>query len=194
MPAPSRRRTFCFVHAHPDDESITTGGLILRAREHGYRVVLITCTLGEEGEIHNMDEAAVRPRLAQVRLVELQRACRILGVDRLALLGYRDSGMAGAPSNAHRTSFHRASPVEAAGRVAAILREERPQVVVSYMADGTYGHPDHVKAHAATADALALLGEERWRPAAVLLAGGSPQRRGTPDRGRREARWWRARA
>jgi N-acetyl-1-D-myo-inositol-2-amino-2-deoxy-alpha-D-glucopyranoside deacetylase len=159
------RPTICLVHAHPDDESITTGGVIARAKRAGHRVVLVTCTLGEEGEIHNLDEAAARPRLAEIRARELRRACAILGVDRLELLGYRDSGMAGAPANNHPASFHAAPLEAAAARVAQLLRAERPAVVVTYTPDGTYGHPDHVKAHRVTVAALDLLHrEDGWRP------------------------------
>jgi LmbE family N-acetylglucosaminyl deacetylase len=157
--------TLCLVHAHPDDESITTGGVILRAKDAGRRVVVVTCTAGEEGEIHNLDPAWARPRLAEVREEELRRACAILGVDRLELLGYRDSGMAGTGANRHPRSFHRAPLCEAVARLGALLREERPRVVVSYTPDGTYGHPDHVKAHRVTAAALHVLGLEGWRPA-----------------------------
>jgi len=157
--------TLFLVHAHPDDEAIATGGVMMRAHARGHRVVLVTCTRGEEGEIHNMDEASVRPRLAEVRTEELGRACRILGVDRQEFLGFRDSGMAGTPANDHPASFHRAPLERAAGRLAELLREERPEVVVTYTPDGTYGHPDHVKAHRTTVAALDLLEAEGWRPA-----------------------------
>ncbi len=157
--------TLLLVHAHPDDEAIATGGIMVRAHGEGRRVVLVTCTRGEEGEIHNMDATATRPRLAEVRTRELERACAVLGVDRLALLGYRDSGMAGTPANDDPASFHRAPLLEAAQRLAGILRQERPDVVVTYGADGIYGHPDHVKAHHVTVAALDLLDAEGWRPA-----------------------------
>lgn len=159
------RATLCLIHAHPDDESITTGGVMMRAKEAGHRVVLVTCTGGEEGEIHNLDPAAARPRLAEIRAGELRQACEILGVDRLELMGYRDSGMAGAPANDHPASFHRAPLIGAAARLAQVLREERPEVVVTYTPDGTYGHPDHVKAHGVTVAALDLLRGEGWQPA-----------------------------
>src|SRR5580692_11374896 len=81
--------TLLLVHAHPDDECIATGGVMLRAHHEGIRVVLLTATRGEEGDIHNMDAAAVRPRLAEVRTEELMRSCAILGVDRQEFLGYR---------------------------------------------------------------------------------------------------------
>src|SRR5437588_11410592 len=114
--------TLLLVHAHPDDECIATGGVMLRAHQHGHRVVLVTATRGEEGEIHNMDEASTRPRLAEVRTEELRRSCEILGVDRQEFLGYRDSGMAGTPSNEHPGSFHTAPLAQAAERLAALLR------------------------------------------------------------------------
>ena len=157
--------TLLLVHAHPDDEAISTGGVMRRAHEEGRRVVLLTATRGEEGEIHNMDEASVRPRLGEVRTEELRRACEILGVDRQEFLGYRDSGMIGTPANENPVSFHRAHTREAAERIAAVMREERPDVVVTYGADGIYGHPDHVKAHHATVAALDLLELEGWQPA-----------------------------
>jgi LmbE family N-acetylglucosaminyl deacetylase len=161
--------TLLLVHAHPDDECISTGGVMMRAHEDGHRVVLVTATRGEEGEIHNMDEAEVRPRLADVRTLELRRSCEILGVDRLEFLGYRDSGMAGTPANDDPRSFHAALLAEAAERLAVLLREERPDVVVTYTPDGTYGHPDHIKANHATIAALDLLEREGWRPAKFYL-------------------------
>ena len=161
--------TLLLVHAHPDDESIATGGVILRAHHEGARVVLLTATRGEEGDIHNMDAAAVRPRLGEVRTEELQRSCAILGVDRQEFLGYRDSGMSGAPSNNDPRAFDAAPLDEAAARVAAVIREERPDVVVTYTPDGTYWHLDHVKAHQATVAALDLLEAEGWSPAKFYL-------------------------
>jgi N-acetyl-1-D-myo-inositol-2-amino-2-deoxy-alpha-D-glucopyranoside deacetylase len=161
--------TLFLVHAHPDDEAIATGGVMMRAQAAGHRVVLVTCTRGEEGEIYNMDEAAARPRLGEIRTEELRRACEILGVDRQEFLNYRDSGMAGRPSNQEPASFHMAPLEEAAGRLAALLVEERPEVVVTYTPDGTYGHPDHVKAHHTTVAALDLLAGEGWQPARFYL-------------------------
>jgi N-acetyl-1-D-myo-inositol-2-amino-2-deoxy-alpha-D-glucopyranoside deacetylase len=156
--------TLLLVHAHPDDEAISTGGAMMKAKADGHRVVLVTSTRGEAGEIYNMDEQATRPRLGEVRTKELESAARILGVDRVEFLGYRDSGMVGTPENDDPRSFHQASLDEAAAKLAAILREERPDVVVTYDADGTYGHPDHIKAHHVTNAALDLLEKEGWRP------------------------------
>jgi LmbE family N-acetylglucosaminyl deacetylase len=161
--------TLLLVHAHPDDESILTGGVILHAHRDGHRVVLVTATRGEEGDAHNMDGADAIPRLAEIRTAELLAACVILGVDRQEFLGYRDSGMTGATGNAHPNSFEIAPLREAADRVAIILREERPEVVVTYTADGTYDNPDHRKAHAATFAALETLAAEGWAPRKLYL-------------------------
>jgi N-acetyl-1-D-myo-inositol-2-amino-2-deoxy-alpha-D-glucopyranoside deacetylase len=156
--------TLLLVHAHPDDEAISTGGAMMKARADGHRVVLVTATRGEAGEIHNMDPESTRPRLGEVRTTELENAARILGVNRGEFLGYRDSGMVGTADNEDPRSFHQAPLGEAAARLAAILREERPNVVVTYAEDGTYGHPDHIKAHHTTNAALDLLEKEGWRP------------------------------
>ena len=156
--------TLLLVHAHPDDEAIMTGGVIQKAHAEGHRVVLVTSTRGEVGEIHNMDEAENRPKLGEVRTAELAAATRILGVDRQAFLDYRDSGMAGTGDNENPDSFHQAPVDQAAERLAAILREERPDVVVTYDPTGTYFHPDHIKAHQATTAALDLLKKEGWEP------------------------------
>ena len=152
--------TLLLVHAHPDDESISTGGVMMKAKAHGHRVVLVTATRGEAGEIYNMDEATSRPRLGEIRTKELQAADEILGVDRQEFLGYRDSGMVDTADNKDPRSFHQARLDEAAGRLAVILREERPAVVVTYADDGVYGHPDHIKAHQVTDAALDMLERE----------------------------------
>jgi len=156
--------TLLLVHAHPDDESVSTGGAMMKARADGHRVVVVTATRGEAGEIYNMDAEATRPHLGEVRTKELETAARILGVNRGELLDYRDSGMAGTADNDAPTSFHQAPLEEAAAKVAAIMREEKPDVVVTYDQDGTYGHPDHIKAHYVTNAALDLLEKEGWRP------------------------------
>ena len=158
--------TLLLVHAHPDDEAISTGGAMMKAAADGHRVVLVTATRGEAGEIHNMEEAASRPRLGEIRTQELENASRILGVSRGEFLGYRDSGMVGTPENDDQRSFHQAAVDEAAQRLAAILREEKPDVVVTYAEDGVYGHPDHIKAHFVTNAALdqLLRASDSWTP------------------------------
>lgn len=152
--------TLLLVHAHPDDESISTGGVMMKAKAHGHRVVLVTATRGEAGEIYNMDEAESRPRLGEIRTEELRAADEILGVDRQEFLGYRDSGMVDTPDNKDPRSFHQAKLEEAAERLAVFLREERPDIVVTYADDGVYGHPDHIKAHHVTNAALDIVERE----------------------------------
>jgi len=170
---PTSLTTLLLVHAHPDDESILTGGVMARAHSDGHRVVLVTATRGEEGEISLVDsapadEASARDQLAEVRTQELRQACEILGVDRSESLGYRDSGMTPRPGNDQR-SLH-ATPLGAvAGRIAALVRDERPDVMVTYSADGTYEHPDHLKTHSAVMVALDTLAAEGWQPAKVYL-------------------------
>jgi len=158
--------TLLLVHAHPDDEAISTGGVMMKAHDAGHRVVLVTATRGEAGEIHNMDEASSRPRLGEIRTKELENASRILGVSRSEFLGYRDSGMVGTAENDDPRSFHKAPLAEAAGKLAAILRDEKPDVVVTYGEDGVYGHPDHVMAHFVTTAALdqLLRAGDSWTP------------------------------
>jgi N-acetyl-1-D-myo-inositol-2-amino-2-deoxy-alpha-D-glucopyranoside deacetylase len=156
--------TLMLVHAHPDDEAISTGGVMMKAKAHGHRVVLVTATRGEVGEIYNMDEQLSRPRLGEIRTEELKAAGEILGVDRTEILGYRDSGMVNTADNKDPRSFHQARLDEAAGKVAALMRDERPDVVVTYAEDGVYGHPDHIKAHYVTNSALDLLEREGWSP------------------------------
>lgn len=153
--------TLLLVHAHPDDESISTGGVILKSKAHGHRVVLITATRGEAGPIFNMDRVKSRPRLGEIRTQELEAAGEILGLDRIEFLGYRDSGMVDTADNKDPRSFHQARLDDAAGRLAVFMREERPDVVITYAADGQYGHPDHIKAHLVTNAALDLLEGER---------------------------------
>ena len=145
--------TLVLIHAHPDDEAISTGGVIMKAKAHGHRVVLVTATRGEAGEIYNIDPTQTRPRLAVIRTEELKAAGDVLGVDRIEFLGYRDSGMVDTPDNKDPRSFHQARIDEAASRLAVFLREERPDVVVT--------------AHYVTVAALDLLQREGWSPAKV---------------------------
>lgn len=152
MSQESEPLTFMAVHAHPDDESIGTGGTFARYAAEGLRTVLVTCTRGEEGEIHDpaLDAVMDQPRLGQIREGELRAATSALGIGALYLLPYRDSGMAGTPANANVAAFVNADAIEAADRLAAIIRAARPQVVATYDPRGGYGHPDHLMAHRIT--------------------------------------------
>jgi mycothiol conjugate amidase Mca len=171
------QRTLLAVHAHPDDECITTGGILARYAAEGVRTVLVTCTDGAVGEIS--DPALASPEnLAEVRARELDQAVRILNVSRLVKLGYRDSGMAGTSDNMHPASFHQARLEEAVERVVRIMREEHPQVVVTYDERGGYGHPDHIRAHQVAVAAFEAAGDASrfasagpaWAPAKLYYA------------------------
>jgi N-acetyl-1-D-myo-inositol-2-amino-2-deoxy-alpha-D-glucopyranoside deacetylase len=145
MPAPL---TLLTVHAHPDDESISTGGIMARYAAEGVRVVCVTCTGGEHGEIvvPELDTPDNHARLAEIRAEELRRALARLGPIESRQLGYADSGMMGTPENDLPGSFWQADFDAAVERLAAIVREVRPQVVVGYNDFGGYGHPDHIRA------------------------------------------------
>lgn len=159
------------VHAHPDDEVILTGGVLLATAERGLRTGVVTCTGGEEGEIvgEGMDPDEVRPRLQEVRYAELEAALDLLGAGPPRMLGYRDSGMMGEPSNDRPDAFWRADFDEAVGRLVGHIREFRPDVLVTYDAFGGYGHPDHIQAHrvtlvAAEAAGTGVLYPDRGQP------------------------------
>ena len=154
--------TLMVVHAHPDDEVLTTGGLLMRAAEQGLRTVLVTCTGGQAGEIADPD-LATPTTLGAVRRRELRAACQVLRISRLHLLGYRDSGMAGSPDNLHPASFQHAPIGQAAARLARLIRQERPDILVTYDDNGFYGHPDHVKANQVTLAAFERA-DAAWRP------------------------------
>jgi N-acetyl-1-D-myo-inositol-2-amino-2-deoxy-alpha-D-glucopyranoside deacetylase len=151
------------VHAHPDDESLWTGGTIARYAAAGVHVTVVTCTLGEEGEIippalQNL-AASEADQLGGYRVAELRSACAALGVTDHRYLGgigrWRDSGMVGVDSNAHPRAFVQGSLDEQADALLEILKEVKPQVVVSYDEIGGYGHPDHIRAHEITMAATA---------------------------------------
>jgi len=156
--------TFLAVHAHPDDEASSSGGLYRLLADQGVRTVLVTCTNGECGDAldgakpdadhHDGDEVAA------IRAIELDNAVKILGISRLVRLGYRDSGMKGWPQNDDPESFW-ATPVDvAAAKLAETLMEERPQVIMTYNEHGFYGHPDHIQAHRITVKALEMIDYE----------------------------------
>ena len=156
-------RSLLLVHAHPDDESIGTGATMAKYAAEGARVTLVTCTLGELGEIIPPDLRHLFPEeLGQHRIVELDRACAALGVEDHRFLGgegrYRDSGMMGLPDNDDPRCFWQANVEEAADALAKIIDEVAADVIVSYDADGFYGHPDHVQAHRVTRRAHELTG------------------------------------
>jgi N-acetyl-1-D-myo-inositol-2-amino-2-deoxy-alpha-D-glucopyranoside deacetylase len=194
---PSPERSILFVHAHPDDEAIGTGATMAHYAAAGAHVTLVTCTLGEEGEIHVPALAGLVPdaadQLGGYRIAELAEACRALGVADHRFLGgagrYRDSGMMDTPANTHPRAFWGADLDEAAGALLEVIRETRPQVVVTYDPNGFYGHPDHIQAHRVATRAVELAGPEGIAPAKVywtavprsVLEAGMGQFAGTDD-------------
>ncbi|SCF13087.1 N-acetyl-1-D-myo-inositol-2-amino-2-deoxy-alpha-D-glucopyranoside deacetylase [Micromonospora mirobrigensis] len=168
-------RRLLLVHAHPDDESIGTGATMAHYAADGAHVTLVTCTLGEEGEIHvpalAQLAAAEADQLGGYRIAELAAACAELGVADHRFLGgagrYRDSGMMGMATNEHPRAFWRADLDEAAGLLVEVIREVRPQVLVTYDPNGFYGHPDHIQAHRVAMRAVELAAAEGIAPAKV---------------------------
>jgi LmbE family N-acetylglucosaminyl deacetylase len=152
--------TLVSFHAHPDDEAIACGGTMADAAARGHRVVLVSATRGEHGEV---PAGLLRPgeSLAERRTAETAEAARILGVSRVEFLGYRDSGMLGTPENDAPGCFWRADVEEAAGRLAAILVQEEAEALTIYDDHGGYGHPDHVQVHRVGVRAAALAGTGR---------------------------------
>ncbi|MEU6207524.1 N-acetyl-1-D-myo-inositol-2-amino-2-deoxy-alpha-D-glucopyranoside deacetylase, partial [Micromonospora musae] len=148
-------RRLLLVHAHPDDETIGTGSTMAHYAATGAHVTLVTCTLGEEGEIHVPALAQLAAdqadQLGGYRIAELAAACAALGVTDHRFLGgagrYRDSGMMGLATNEHPRAFWQADLDEAAGHLVEVIREVRPQVMITYDENGFYGHPDHIQAH-----------------------------------------------
>ena len=168
--------TLVLFHAHPDDESIGTGGTIAKAVKDGHRVVLVTATRGEHGEY---PEGFLAPgeTLAARREQEMADAVAVLGIDRHVFLGYQDSGMMGTPENDDPASFWQADVEEAAQRLARILEEEHADVLTVYDANGIYGHPDHIKVYEVGVRAAEIAGtpkvyettvnRTRWRERAA---------------------------
>jgi len=154
------RRTLVFFHAHPDDESIATGGTMIKAADAGHRVVLVVGTRGENGEVEEGFLGPDEP-LWQRRVQETHAAAAVLGARRVEFLDYVDSGMIGTPENEHPESFWQADVEEAARRLADILVEERADVLSIYDENGVYGHPDHIQVHRVGARAGELAGTAR---------------------------------
>ena len=156
--------TLLVVHAHPDDESISTGGVLAKYSANGYRTVLTYCTRGEAGDILNPNFVFPAPGMSitDIRAIELEKALKVLGVKAVHFLGYRDSGMAGTPENYHPQAFARADLQEATDRLVQIIRQVRPHVVVTYNEKGTYLHPDHIMANRVTLRAFQASGDQGY--------------------------------
>jgi N-acetyl-1-D-myo-inositol-2-amino-2-deoxy-alpha-D-glucopyranoside deacetylase len=157
-------RRMLLVHAHPDDETINNGVSMARYAGAGVHVTLVTCTLGEEGEVLVPELAHLAAdrddALGEHRIGELATAMEALGVRDHRFLGgpgrYRDSGMMGLPTNDRPDSFWQADIDEAAGHLVEVIREVRPQVLVTYDENGGYGHPDHIQSHRVAMRAVEL--------------------------------------
>ena len=152
--------TVVFFHAHPDDESIATGGTMAQLARDGHRTILVVATRGEHGEVPEgfLDEGEL---LRDRRVKETAASAEVLGVARHEFLGYVDSGMIGTPENEAPESFWQADVEEAAERLATILREESADVLTVYDDNGNYGHPDHIQVHRVGVRAAELAGVDR---------------------------------
>jgi LmbE family N-acetylglucosaminyl deacetylase len=152
--------TLVCLHAHPDDESIATGGTMAKAADAGHRVVLVVATRGEQGE-PQPGVLGDGEELWERRVVETHRSAEILGADRVEFLGYEDSGMMGEPTNENPNCFWQADVEQAAEKLATILREVDADVVTIYDDHGGYGHPDHIQVHRVGRRAAELAGVDR---------------------------------
>jgi N-acetyl-1-D-myo-inositol-2-amino-2-deoxy-alpha-D-glucopyranoside deacetylase len=165
-------RRLLLVHAHPDDESINNGATMALYAAAGAQVTLVTCTLGEEGEVIPDDLAHLAPdredRLGPYRAGELAAAMKELGVTDHRFIGgqgcFRDSGMMGLEQNHREGAFWSADVDEAAAHLVEVVRSVRPQVLVTYDPDGGYGHPDHIQTHRVAMRAAVLAAEPGFRP------------------------------
>lgn len=155
------------VHAHPDDEASKGASTVAKYKAEGVHTTLVCCTGGEAGDILNpaMDTPEVRARIDEVRRDELALAARIIGYDRVAMLGYRDSGMPDTPENEDARCFAKADFDEAVGRLVEVIRAERPQVIITYADDQEgYPHPDHLQVHDISLPAFEAAGDAEAFP------------------------------
>lgn len=165
------------VHAHPDDEASKGAPTLAKYHAEGVRTVLVCCTGGEEGELqnpalrepgqpfHDLLPEQEKLLLAELRPLELARSAAIIGFDEVVMMGYRDSGMIDSEPNKHPDCFHMAPLDEAVGRLVAVIRRERPQVIITYSDDHSgYPHPDHVKVHDISGPAFERAGDPAWYP------------------------------
>lgn len=167
------------IHAHPDDEASKGAPTVARYFDEGVRTVLVCCTGGEEGDLqnpalrepgqpfHNLTPEEERALMAEIRPRELAASVEAIGFSALHWLGYRDSGMAGSDPNNHPDCFHMADLDEATGRLVALIRAERPQVILTYNDDQAgYPHPDHLRVHDTSVLAFERAGDPAWYPEA----------------------------
>lgn len=150
--------TIMAVHAHPDDECTSTGGILAKYAAEGCTTIVVTCTNGELGDL----PGGIKPgqdghdhnEVVRIRRAELERSCEILNITHVEMLGYRDSGMSDWDYKDHPDAFAVVAPDIAAARLAQLFERYRPDVVISYEDDGLYDHPDHVQASRVTMAAV----------------------------------------
>jgi mycothiol S-conjugate amidase len=155
------------VHAHPDDEASKGAPTLAKYAAEGVRTTLVCCTGGEEGDIHNpaMERPEVRAHLPEIRDDELARSAAVIGFGEVVKLGYRDSGMPDTEANANLAAFANADFDEATGRLVAVLRRTRPQVLLTYNDDQKmYPHPDHLRVHDISVAAFDRAADPAWYP------------------------------
>jgi mycothiol S-conjugate amidase len=175
----SERLTLLSVHAHPDDEASKGAPTVARYHAAGVHAVLVCCTGGEEGELqnpalreegqalHGLSPEDEKATVASMRSAELAASAAVIGFDEVVMLGYRDSGMPDSDANHHPESFHQADIDEATGRLVAIIRRTKPQVVITYGDDQRgYPHPDHLRVHDISVLAFERAGDAEWYPEA----------------------------
>ena len=171
----AERLSLLQVHAHPDDEASKGAGTTAKYAAEGVHNVLVCCTGGEAGDILNpaVEHPGSPEAMYELRMAELAESVCVLGYDSLHMLGYRDSGMADSEDNARADNFANAPLDEAVGRLVKVIREERPQVIITYRDDRNfYPHPDHIRVHEISVPAFDLAGDpeaypeagEPWQP------------------------------
>ena len=176
-PSAAPRLTLLSVHAHPDDEASKGAPTVARYHAEGVHTVLVCCTGGEEGELqnpslraegqpfHGLTPEEEKAKVASMRSAELAESARIIGFDEVVMLGYRDSGMADTPPNENPDSFNMADIDEATGRLVAVIRRTKPQVILTYGDDQRgYPHPDHLRVHDISVLAFDRAGDPDWYP------------------------------
>ena len=162
-------KTILAIFAHPDDETVMSGSL-LQAMAGGWRVELVSSTLGEAGEL-NDPSLGTLDELPEIRERELRCTCDNLGIASLHLLGYCDSGMEGTPVNSQASSFINAAPEAVVGQLVALMRRIQPDVVVTFEPWGIYGHPDHIAVSKHATAAFLAVGTDDWQPKKLFHAG-----------------------
>ena len=152
------------VHAHPDDESIGTGGILAKYAAEGLTTAVVYGTRGEAGEILNPEFEAPEPGMSitDIRMRELKEALKVLGVQSTHFLEYRDSGINASGKHRHPDAFIHADPGEATKRLVRIIRKVRPHIMVTYNENGSYGHPDHIMANRVTLQAFDAAGNPEF--------------------------------